>query len=207
MNVYEETPQSVRELLEQFDKLDLLVRKIEMGNEAYWDGRSLMNADQYIEFCRPLAQAIRAHRPDIQIGACFGPVDRGNYRENWNSKIAAEDWFDAIVYHEYYGGQGFTLEKGDALSADMLLHPERLFDEPAKVFSGMLPDVPIWFTEWNIGNEALKQWKNTGAELLFIAAATNTLLRHHNTIPVSCFHQIHGTPLWHLRICQRFTGH
>jgi len=69
LNVYEETPESVVALFERFDSLELNVRKIELANEPYWDGRSLMNVWKYIEIFRPLAEALKRERPDVQVGA------------------------------------------------------------------------------------------------------------------------------------------
>ena len=72
-----------------------------------------------------------------------------------------------------------------------MLHPEAFIDEPVDYFSELLPGKPIWFTEWNIGAKGLDRWKNTGAELLFIAAAVTRILDHHEAFDWSCFHQIY----------------
>ena len=192
LNVYEETPASVVELFERLDELGLAVKAVEMGNEPYWDPRSLMNVWKYSEYCRPLAAALRKHRPEVKIGACFGPLRKDQtYREKWNAALAKQDWYDAIVYHEYFGGQGFALEEGVEIPLNAMLHPEALFDEPVEYFAQLLPGKPIWFTEWNIGQKALGQWKNTGAELLFLGASLTRLMRHREHIEWSCFHQIY----------------
>lgn len=93
LNVYEEPPQSVVKLLDRFKEIGLEVKVIELGNEPYWDPRSLMNVWKYMEFCRPLAEAIRKHRPDIQIGACFEPVRKSDtsYAEKWNVPLAKQN--------------------------------------------------------------------------------------------------------------------
>ena len=114
LNIYEEKPEDIPGLFARFDELGLKIKAIEMGNEPYWDPRSLMNVWRYSEFCRPLAAAIRKHRPDVKIGACFGPVrEDQSYAEKWNAPLAKQNWYDAVVYHEYYGGQGFALEEGN----------------------------------------------------------------------------------------------
>lgn len=192
LNVYEETPESVVEMFNRFDELGLDVKAIEMGNEPYWDPRSLMNVWDYMKYCQPLAAAIRRARPEVKIGARFGPLrDGSTYAEKWNAPLAKQDWYDAIVYHEYYGGQGFALEKGEELTLEAVLHPETLVDEPVEYFGKLLPGKPIWFTEWNIGSKGLDQWKNTGAELLFIAATVSRIIDHREAFDWSCFHQIY----------------
>lgn len=192
LNIYHETPESVVALFERFDELGLEVKAVEFGNEPYWDPRSLMNVWQYIEYCRPLAEAIRKHRPEVKIGACFGPLREGsNYAEKWNAPLAQQKWYDAIIYHEYYGGQGIAMEEGSSLSLEALLHPEAFIDEPIEYFETLRPDLPIWFTEWNVGAKGLEQWKNTGAELLFLGASTMRILDHRDQFDWSCFHQIY----------------
>ncbi|GAB6164714.1 hypothetical protein JCM19992_07140 [Thermostilla marina] len=196
LNVYETSPEDAVALLEHLAAEGLRVRRIEMGNEPYWDPRSLINVWQYLQACRPLAKALKAHDPAIEIGACFGPVhsETTDYRAKWNAVLAKETWFDAIVYHEYFGGQGIALEAGTSLPATALLHPEAMFDDAVAEFASLLPHRPIWFTEWNLGQTALRRYKNTGAELLFLGSAFCRLFDHRDRITAACFHQIWGAP-------------
>ncbi|MEM7697542.1 MAG: hypothetical protein AAF236_03960 [Verrucomicrobiota bacterium] len=191
LNIYEESPESVITLIEHYRSKGLPLRAIELGNETYWDPRSLMNVWRYIEIARPLANAIRRHDPTIQIGACFGPARADSpFPEKWNAPLAKQQWFDAAIYHEYYGGQGFALEAGAELPLAAVPYPEAYIDEGFDHLAAILPDTPIWFTEWNIGAEGLNQWKNTGAELLFITAAITRILDHRERVEWSCFHQL-----------------
>ncbi len=201
LNIYEETPESVGELLAYLDSIDLDLRYLELGNEPYWDPRSHNDVEAYIEYCRPLVAAIRAKKPDVKIGACFGPVNKpGQYEEKWNAPLAAEDWYDAIVYHEYYGGQGFALEAGVSTPIESMLHPDGFVAEVARAMETARPGLPVWFTEWNIGSKGIKEWKNSGAELLFIAAATQQLFVRSDLFEWGCFHQLYqstfGTLEW-----------
>ncbi len=41
----------------------------------------------------------------------------------WNAVLAQEDWFDAVVYHEYYGGQGFPLESSTRFTSAVITLP------------------------------------------------------------------------------------
>lgn len=191
LNVYEETPESVVALMKHLDSLGLRVRAIEMGNEPYWDKRSLADVKAYSNFCRPLAAALKRARPEVRLGACFAPIHNpANYREIWNAVLAKEDWFDAVVYHEYYGGQGFRLEKGASIPVAAMLRPEEMVREVTREFAALLPARPVWFTEWNLGGEGLKQWKNTGAELLFIAGTFLEIVESRKQIEWACFHEL-----------------
>ena len=192
LNVYEETPESVAALFDRLDEIGLDVRRVEFGNEPYWDGRSLNDVWTYIEKCRPLAAALRADRPDVEIGACFGPLGEGyDYQTFWNVPLGKERWYDAAVWHEYYGGQGITLEAGSELPAAALLRPAALVDRAVAALDAAAPGRPVWFTEWNLGSEGVAQWKNRGAELLFLAGAFDRLLARRDRIELACFHSLY----------------
>ena len=194
LNVYEETPQSVLALFDKFDSLGMKINALEMGNEPYWDGRSLADVQAYISACRPIAEALHKQRPEVSIGACFAPFGNpANYEVIWNTPLAQEDWIDANVFHEYYGGQGFILEAGQKISIEAMLYPEAMIDEPIKIFRKLMPGKPIWFTEWNIGAEGLNQWKNKGAELQYIAAMFTSLVEHRDSIDIACFHAFYDS--------------
>ena len=190
LNVYEETPEGVSALFDRLDELGLSVTRVEFGNEPYWDGRSLMNVWDYLKVCRPVAAAVKRARPGVKIGACFGPTGEP-YRDGWNATLGEEDWFDAAVFHDYYGGQGFALEPGDALPAEAMLRPEALVDDAVAALDVAAPGKPIWLTEWNVGSDGLERWKNTGAELLFLAATFARLIDRRDRIPLACFHNIY----------------
>ncbi len=194
LNVYEETAQSTLELFDKLDSLGLQVSAVEMANEPYWDGRSLADVRGYIAASRPIAEALRKHRPDVKIGACFAPFGNpANYEDIWNAPLSNEKWFDAIVFHEYYGGQGFALEAGKKVSVAAMLHPEAMIEEPVAKLGKLMPGKPIWFTEWNVGVEGLDQWKNTGAELQFIAATFASLVEHRDAIEIATFHAFYDS--------------
>ena len=194
LNVYEETPESVRALFDRLDELGLDVRRVEFGNEPYWDGRSFNDVRKYSAACRPLAAALRKSRPEVKIGACFGPLGEGyDYQSNWNVPLGKEDWYDAAVFHDYDGGQGFALEAGAKLPAAALLRPEALVDRAVAALDAAAPGKPVWFTEWNLGSEGIAQWKNTGAELLFLAGVFDRLVARRDRIELACFHNIYET--------------
>ena len=192
LNVYDETPESVLALFDRLDELGLTVRRVEFGNEPYWDGRSLNDVARYSAACRPLAAALRANRPGVRLGACFGPLSEGfDYQTNWNVPLGKETWYDAAVFHDYYGGQGFALEVGAKLPAAALLRPGALVDRAVAALDAAAPGKPVWFTEWNLGSEGVGQWKNTGAELLFLAGVFDRLVARRDRLELACFHNIY----------------
>ncbi len=201
LNVYDESPQSVLELLAELKKAGVKLHAIELANEPYWDPRSFNNVWKYIEVARPVAQAIRRAEPEIQIGACFGPLGKKfGYESKWNQVLAKQKWYDAVVYHEYFGGQGIAVEKGEKLPVEQLVNPSEFISTPAEYFAKLLPGNPVWMTEWNIGREGLNEWKNTGAELQFLASTYCDLVEHRDVFQLACLHQIYeqgfGTFHW-----------
>ena len=191
LNVYEQTPVTVAAFFQRLDELNLDVAAIELANEPYWDGRSFNDVQKYVELARPLAIAIRQLRPEIELGACFAPLGKpANYEVIWNAPLAKQTWYDAVIYHDYYGGQGIELEEGNQLSLDSMLHPESMILDPIVAFEKLVPNKKIWFTEWNVGVEGLQQWKNTGAELQYIAAIFSCLIENRDRISIACFHAI-----------------
>ena len=192
LNVYEETPESVVALFDRLDELGLNVRRVEFGNEPYWDGRSFNDVARYSAACRPLAAALHAARPAVKIGACFGPHGEGyDYQANWNMPLGKEAWYDAAVFHDYYGGQGFALEAGEKLPAAALLRPAALVDDAVATLDAAASGKLVWFTEWNLGSEGVEQWKNTGAELLFLAGVFDRLVARRDRIELACFHNLY----------------
>lgn len=193
LNVYEETPASVAELLKHLDAIGLDLRAVELGNEPYWDPRSLNDVRRYIGYCQPLVEALRKHKPQLKVGACFAPwLEKPyNYREKWNAVLAQQDWYDAIVFHDYYGGQGISVEPGVSVAGRALLYPEEFIDGSVAALTRLAPGKPIWFTEWNLGVEAIKEWKNKGAELLFVGATFVRLVEHRGAIERAMFHQLY----------------
>ncbi|MEO8350487.1 MAG: hypothetical protein ABI680_02080, partial [Chthoniobacteraceae bacterium] len=159
----------------------------------YWDPRTLNDIQGYIRFCQPLVAALRQRQPDVKVGACFAPLQREpyDYIENWNAVLARETWYDAIVFHDYYYGQGFTPEPGPTLEVPALLHPEKFFDESVAALTQLVPGKPIWFTEWNLDQKYIQAWKNKGAELLFVGTGVCRMFHHRAAVEISLFHQIY----------------
>ena len=83
------------------------------------------------------------------------------------------------------------LRRGTDIPMKAMFRPERFIDEAVEHLESIAPEKPIWFTEWNVGSRGLKQWKNSGAELLFLGASVSRILHHREAFEWSCFHQIY----------------
>jgi len=169
------------------------LKQIEFGNEVYWDPRSHNDVHAYIEYCKPLAKAIRDYDPEIVIGACFGPFDRrGKYESNWNAILAKEDFYDVVIHHEYYGGQGIAVDAGTDAALREVVYPDGFIAHlVAKSREYDSPDKPIWITEWNMGTKGLDRWRGTGAQLLFLGAIMQELIRESDVVSIASYHQIY----------------
>ncbi len=129
----------------------------------------------------------------MKVGACFAPLQHEPYPyiEKWNAVLARETWPDAIVFHDYYYGQGLVAAPGATMSVEAVLHPDKFFDESIEALKKQAPGKPIWFTEWNLDQKYIQTWKNKGAELLFVAAGVCRTIHHRDVFEISLFHQLY----------------
>lgn len=193
LNIYEETPESTIELVQMFEDKGLPLKYLELGNEPFWDPRSHNDVTAYIKFSKPIALALRERFPDLMIGACFGPFNRrGKYETRWNNTLAKEDFYDAIIHHEYFGGQGIAVDEGSDAALNELLFPDGFISHIVEESRDHdRKDMPIWITEWNVGLKGLKQWKNSGAEIMFLGAVFHELMENSKDVTIASFHQIY----------------
>ncbi|CAA6689444.1 MULTISPECIES: hypothetical protein [unclassified Lentimonas] len=193
LNIYHETPESTVRLLDTIKSYGGELKHIELGTEVYWDPRSHNDVEAYINYCKPLAAAIRAYDPTIQLGANFGPFNKpGKYETKWNKALAKEDFYDAIVHHDYYGGQGIAVDAGIDKKLDEVLYPDGFMTHLVELsHKHDRDDMPLWITEWNMGTKGLATWKGTGAQLLFIAAVMHENICISDDAPIITYHQIY----------------
>lgn len=144
--------------MDHLDSLGLKLDAIELANEPYWDPRSVNDVQSYLRYSKPLAEALRK-RSGVKVGACFAPLlhEPFSYIEKWNAVLAHETWYDAIVFHDYYTGQGFTAKPGAVMSAEAAIHPDKFFDDSIEALKKQMPGKPIWFTEWNLDQKIIPE--------------------------------------------------
>lgn len=173
VNLLYGTPQEAVDLIDVVVKSGLKVHGIELGNELYFNQYrdKIPTVEQYITICKNFARVIKNKYPNLPLAVNMGNVMEWDSPEGkttrtfipWNTALAKENFYDAVVMHAYFGKEGggndcANLEKkGVPVMYDCyknLLSPihnkalEKMLTEVRKIFG---KDVKIWFTEWNAG--------------------------------------------------------
>ena len=194
VNIYKNSPEDVVDLVRHIRARGGSVRYIELGNESYWDKRSHNDVEAYTRYARPIAEALRAEDPSILIGVNIGPFGRrGNYEVVWNEPISRDkSWYDAVIHHEYIGGQGISVDEGRSGPVYDVLYGDREFHHALKETRATHPDMPIWMTEWNVGQGFRRKFGQSPAHLIFQAAVYTFFVIHNDDFALGGLHQIEG---------------
>ncbi len=191
-NSFEGDGQDLVDFVQHVEDLGGQVPYLEFANEPYWDPRSLNDVGPYLEMTRPLAAALKAFRPQTQIGICFAPHgNQANYEKIWNKPLMEAPYFDAVVHHEYHGKQGLGLEQTAKLTVQGFTHPEPILDQMATSLAAEASGFPVWLTEYNIGWDHLPQFAYTGAHGMYIASVFAWLNEHGDQFPIANYHQFY----------------
>jgi hypothetical protein len=203
LNVHRETAADMGAWLEKIESEGGKIERVELANEPYWDPRAHSNVWRYMELSRPLAEALHKLRPGIKIAACVAPHgDLSKYETTWNEPLMKQAWFfDAVVHHQYDRMPPEVAQADADAQAQVLIRPESRWSEWWDKLRPTLQNRPLWLTEWNLDTElAQKQWKNTGAHLLYLTAVVQWQHDHSAGIPLVCYHQLYqegfGTFVW-----------
>ena len=102
-NIISSTPQEVLEIIQLFIENDIKLIGIELGGELSNRSYShFMDIDKYISLAKLYASKIRQVKKNLPIAVVSAPNNRGLSRlEDWNNKLAKEDFYDAIIIHPY----------------------------------------------------------------------------------------------------------
>ena len=88
-------------------------------------------------------------------------------------------------------GRGSRWRPGRSCPPSRCCGRRRWWTDAVAALDAAAPGKPVWFTEWNLGSEGIGQWKNTGAELLFLAGVFDRLVARRDRIELACFHNIY----------------
>ncbi len=194
VNIFDNTPSDAVEMLRYIRSRGGDIPFLELGNESYWDRRSANNVKAYIQFARPIAEAIREYDSSIRIGVNIGPFNRrGNYEEIWNAPISRDkDWYDAIIHHEYTGGQGIAEDAAYGADELNIIFADKELAESLEKTRKTHPIMPIWLTEWNIGSQYRDKLGQSMAHLLSQISVFAFMMQHHDDFEIGGLHQIVG---------------
>lgn len=136
------------------DGLD--IKWIEMGNENYFgdqaygyvdDTETGLNGnnngedyDEYIKHTKDIASWLREIKPDIKVVV-------NTHDDHWNTPLAAEDYYDACVVHNYNFVNGFMQEQ---FSIRQFLQSYKKTENTINRHVSTFGDKPIIMSEWGL---------------------------------------------------------
>lgn len=136
------------------DGLD--VKWIEMGNENYFtdqaygfvdDRETGINGnndghfyDEYIKHTTELAQWLKEIKPDIKVAV-------NTHDDDWNNPIAAENYYDACVMHNYIFNNSFIMNQ---FAASEYIGAYRTTQNRLDGFVSTFGNKPVLMSEWGL---------------------------------------------------------
>tara|TARA_B100001758_G_scaffold62460_1_gene51989 strand:- start:17088 stop:18479 length:1392 start_codon:yes stop_codon:yes gene_type:complete len=208
-NIISSTVSEVLEVIKILIDNDLELIGIELGGElSNLSYSHFMTIDKYINLSKKYTDAIKNTYPEIPIAVVAAPNNRGSrILENWNNKLAQEDFYDAIVIHPYA-----KVVKGKDVAGRMLtvipegVEGEELYriykDRAIKYiisdfkneiikYIATYNDKRIWLTEWNL--QMSGKTGNSLLQALFVAHQIIELSSlTKSNIDIATFHNLAG---------------
>jgi hypothetical protein len=198
-------------MIQKLQKNNIEVVGVELGSEL--SNRSYFlkgyTIDDYILFAQRCSNNINKKFPKIKTAVVAAPLgEKKGHRHNlWNSKLAAMNFYDAIIIHSYA-----KVIEGEALDGQMIseavgrknkaeefeTYKKRAIDYFQREYPNEVQEYfsiykkPIWVTEWN-----LQISQTTGSTLLqslfvaqyFLEVLSNPSL---SSIELTTYHNLGG---------------
>ena len=198
-------------MIQKLQKNNIEVVGVELGSEL--SNRSYFlkgyTIDDYILFAQRCSNHINKKFPKIKTAVVAAPLgEKKGHRHNlWNSKLAAMNFYDAIIIHSYA-----KVIEGEALDGQMIseavgsknkaeefeTYKKRAIDYFQREYPNEVQEYfsiykkPIWVTEWN-----LQISQTTGSTLLqslfvaqyFLEVLSNPSL---SSIELTTYHNLGG---------------
>ena len=198
-------------MIEKLHANNIKVIGVELGSEL--SNRSYFNKgytiDDYILFAKSCSDKIKAKFPKIETAIVAAPLgEKIGHRHNvWNNRLAAMNFYDAIIIHSYakvtkgkdqYGqmlseetegknkSEAFDIYKNRAISFFDEYYPNEVRNY-VKIFKK-----PIWVTEWNL--QMSETTGNTLLQSLFAAQYLLELMSNPklSAIELTTYHNLGG---------------
>ncbi len=190
VNMFTQTPDEAAEWFAQMKRTGFRVRYCELGNEVYFLGRTnraTASVAGYISVSKRFVRALRKVDPELKIAVCAARLD--GLFEEWNNALARENYYDAVIHHEYIGPRDDIIRSS---TVKRLLAGERAIDRTVREFRKVFGDRKLWITEWNLPNKAGKELRHTGLSALYLASRYLRMLDHDETLEVALTHVLCG---------------
>ena len=211
-NIISSNPEEILQIIRILLDSGINLLGVELGGELSNRSYShFMNIEKYISLSKLYAASIRNTYKDLPIAVVSAPNNRELSRlENWNDKLAKEDFYDAIIIHPYakivkgkdVAGRMLTVIPEGAGDADSYtIYKDRAvkyissdFNEEIKKYNKTFDNKKIWLTEWNLQMSSVTG--NTLLQALFVSHQLLELasLKESN-IDIATFHNLAGRTL------------
>lgn len=203
-NLLTGTPEEALTVIRRIKAAGVPLDGVELGNEfnlmMYRD--EFPNADGYIQQAKMFALAIKQEFPELPVGVIMGDevylrnirTQRGNFQHTWSTKLAAENFFDAVVVHYYPKctkcGSPYLEEFFQNSWSVIAPYKTHYLDSLAVYANTFFPGKKVWITEWNTGDwntfdNTYLQAAFTGQFLMKLAEGN---IRHENIFQIVNYH-------------------
>ena len=199
-------------ILNRFKQERIEVLGVELGSEisnrAY--KKNINSAYDYIQLANQCSENIKSSFPNMKVAVVSAPLKEKmpNRLKNWNSILAKEDFYDAIVHHSYH-----TVIEGEADAGVMVseqeitqskkeqfnLYKDRIllelqsgFFSRIKEYNSIYNNKEIWITEWNL--QMTKTTGNTMLQSFFVSHYLLEILSNPElqNIKIATYHNLAG---------------
>lgn len=211
-NIISSNPEEILQIIRILLDSGINLLGVELGGELSNRSYShFMNIEKYISLSKLYAASIRNTYKDLPIAVVSAPNNRELSRlENWNDKLAKEDFYDAIIIHPYakivkgkdVAGRMLTvIPEGTGPADSYRIYKDRAvkyissdFNEEIKKYNKTFDNKKIWLTEWNLQMSSVTG--NTLLQALFVSHQLLELasLKESN-IDIATFHNLAGRTL------------
>lgn len=199
-------------MLNRFQQQGVEVLAVELGSEisnrAY--KKNIKSVYDYIQLAKKCSENIKRSFPNMKIGVVSAPLKdkMPNRLKNWNSILAKENFFDAIIHHSYHtvidgeanagvmvSEQAVTQSKKDQFDVykkRILLELKNGLVSRIKEYNSIFNNKDIWITEWNL--QMTRTTGNTMFQSLFISHYLLEILSNPElqNIKIATYHNLAG---------------
>ncbi len=198
-------------MIEKLHKNNIQVVGVELGSELsnrsyFLNGYTI---DDYISFAQRCSKNIKNKFPSLKTAVVAAPLGKkkGHRHNIWNTKLAALDFYDAIIIHSYA-----KVTKGKSLDGQMVseevetsnkseafeMYKYRTVNYFKNIYANEVQEYsniykkPIWVTEWNL--QISKITSNTLLQGLFVAQYLLEVFTNpkFSSIELTTFHNLGG---------------
>ena len=211
-NIISSTPNEVLQVIKLLLDSKIKLLGVELGGEL--SDRSyahFMNIEKYISLSNLYAESIRGAYKDLPIAVVSAPNNRGSSKlAEWNSKLAKESFYDAIIIHPYakvitgkdVAGEMLTvIPEGVGEEETYQIYKHRAikyiisdFKVEINKYNKTYKNKKIWLTEWNLQMSPVTG--NTLLQALFVSHQLIELASlQKSNIDIATFHNLAGRTL------------